>query len=164
MPDGKTRDDRIYTAGVHEGQRADFGDEVLHSLTKGVSLNLRENEIYNTGFAYGVSHRPTANEESANESAGGASGASGASLGLSEWAAVGDGNPIAGLGAIIGAVGGLVMGFQAGGFLGAFFGLGLGVMLGYVLGILVTLLIGFYILYGIGWVIWHVLKFAFGGA
>jgi|GEM_PF-4832430 len=58
----KSRDDEIYEQAVHDGQQADFLDQVSHSLVKGYSLNARESEIYNRGYEYGVSHRPAAVE------------------------------------------------------------------------------------------------------
>lgn len=58
MGSQKSRDDEIYEEGVHDGQRADFLDQATHSLTKGYSLNPRENEIYNKGYEYGVAYKP----------------------------------------------------------------------------------------------------------
>jgi hypothetical protein len=60
MGSHKSRDDEIYEQGVHDGQQADALDQFSHSLVKGYSLNPRENEIYNRGYEYGVSHRPAA--------------------------------------------------------------------------------------------------------
>lgn len=58
MSDSKTRDDEIYENGVRDGERADLSDQFMHSLVKGYSFNPRETEIYNKGYAYGVSQRP----------------------------------------------------------------------------------------------------------
>lgn len=57
MASHKSRDDEIYEKGVHDGQNADFMDQVAHSLSKGFTLNPRENSIYNAGYDYGVSHK-----------------------------------------------------------------------------------------------------------
>jgi tetratricopeptide (TPR) repeat protein len=58
MGSHKSRDDEIYEQGVHDGQQAGALDQFSHSLVKGYTLNPRENEIYNKGYEYGVSHRP----------------------------------------------------------------------------------------------------------
>jgi len=60
MGSHKSRDDEIYEQGVHDGQQAGALDQFSHSLVKGYSTNPRENEIYNRGYEYGVSHRPAA--------------------------------------------------------------------------------------------------------
>lgn len=57
MGSHKSRDDEIYEQGVHDGQQADMLDQVAHSMSKGFTLNARENEIYNKGYDYGVAHR-----------------------------------------------------------------------------------------------------------
>jgi hypothetical protein len=57
MTADKERDDEIYAQGVHDGQDADLFEQASHSLAKGFSLDQRENEIYNRGFDYGVSHK-----------------------------------------------------------------------------------------------------------
>ncbi len=62
MGSHKSRDDEIYEQGVHDGQQAGALDQFSHSLVKGYSTNPRENEIYNRGYEYGVSHRPAAAE------------------------------------------------------------------------------------------------------
>ncbi|MEA2338380.1 MAG: hypothetical protein QOE82_2387 [Thermoanaerobaculia bacterium] len=51
------RDEEIYEQGVRDGQQADVSDQVVHSLVKGYTLSPRENEIYNKGYDYGISHR-----------------------------------------------------------------------------------------------------------
>lgn len=63
MGGGKTRDDEIYEQGVHDGQDADFLGQVSHSISKSFSLNPRENEIYNSGFDYGVSHKSESTDD-----------------------------------------------------------------------------------------------------
>src|SRR4051794_2406395 len=57
MGSNNGRDDEIYEQGVHDGQRADLIRPSCHSLVKGYTLSPRENEIYNKGYDYGVSHR-----------------------------------------------------------------------------------------------------------
>ncbi len=58
MTSTRNRDDEIYEEGVHAGQQADAMDQFAHNLSKGYTLNPRENEIYNAGYAYGVAHKP----------------------------------------------------------------------------------------------------------
>lgn len=47
---GKTRNDKNYEQGVHNGQRGGFLDDVVHGITKTGSP-------YDKGYDYGAEHR-----------------------------------------------------------------------------------------------------------
>jgi hypothetical protein len=164
MSSHKSRNDEIYEKGVHDGQQADAMDQVFHSLSKGFTLNPRENEIYNTGYAYGVAHRPQrpARPDSESSVECGAESEVPASDSAGDGASLldaGDGNPIAAVCTGIGVIWGLVAGFQAGGVWGAFWGAIFGMFAGYLAGLAATLAIGAAILFGFFWVAWHVVRF-----
>jgi len=86
MASAKSREDEAYEQGVQDGQKADFMDQVANSMVKGFSLDPRLNEIYQSGYYYGVSHRPKPvynseqevhqreHEQHSNESSGDGSG------------------------------------------------------------------------------------------
>jgi hypothetical protein len=63
MGSDKSRDDEIYERGVHDGQKSTLLDQFSHSLTKGYTLNERENAIYNAGYTYGVDHKSDAKDD-----------------------------------------------------------------------------------------------------
>lgn len=62
MGSHKSRDDEIYERGVHDGQKDDLLDQFSHGLTKSYTFNPHENEIYNSGYSYGVNHKSDASD------------------------------------------------------------------------------------------------------
>lgn len=67
----QSKDDRIYEQGVRDGQKADFVDQAVNSLTKGVALtdqSRREGEIYQSGFDFGVDHSSGSSDSGSSSS------------------------------------------------------------------------------------------------
>jgi hypothetical protein len=159
MSSGVRRDDEIYRQGVHDGQQADFVGQVAHSFSKNFTLSAHENEIYKSGFDYGVAHRPEPQESSLAESAGASAGPGSTGAASGSTLDAGDGNPVVSLFAFGGAIWGAVEGYKAGGFWGAFFGAIFGMFAGYLAALAAMIAIGLVILYWIGWGLWHVVKF-----
>ena len=175
MGSHKTRDDEIYERGVLDGQEADLLDQVVHAQVKGWALTTdrRTNEIYNKGFDYEVAHRSQggradssatcteAVESSAHQSRDASVAGTPGSV-FSESASDSDG-----MGLFvapfysIGAIWGLIAGFQAGGVLGAIPGFALGGAAGMLVGLLamISLALGLMalVLYGIYWILSHLL-------
>src|SRR5687767_11619059 len=167
MSSRKTRDDEIYERGVQDGQQADGMDRFAHSLSKGFTLDPRENEIYNNGFDFGLRHphpkpsmfdhfndQPT-RVPSPSVSAGVSGGHGGESTALDGM----DGNPIVRIGAVIGGICGLAGGVQAGRLRGGLLGAIFGMFGGALLGLAITIAIGLLIFYGVFWVLWKLANF-----
>ena len=166
MSSHKSNNDAIYERGVHAGQQAGVLERVVHPLVMDIRFpyNARENESYNSGFAYGLAHprqRPAIPASapivaSETELQVPVSGRAGDSASLPD---MGDDNPIMVVCAVIGVIWGSVAGFQAGGLWGAFWGAIFGMLAGYLAGIAVMLAIGAAILFGFFWVVWQVVRF-----
>ncbi len=142
MGSNKRHGDQVYEEGVRDGQRANGLDQIVHAQTKWFAFpsDRRDNDTYNAGFDYGVTHKPqpssevrsspTTNKRLPEEGrAGYHSAASGSdSDGLEGFAA---------LCGFIGAVFGFVKALQAGGI-----GLALGwAFLGFIGGALAGVVI-----------------------